>query len=182
MSIATKTGDDGTTALMYGRRVAKTDPRVEAYGTVDELNASIGLARSSCKDKWTAGRLVEIQKELVTLMGELAVAPEDRGRYQKQGFKFVTTSMTERIGEFVIEIEKQQPKFDGWATPGATPTAAALDVARTVCRRAERRVVALGEDCKKLNPEVIRYVNRLADLLWLMARKEETLARNAIVG
>lgn len=177
MSIATKTGDDGTTALMFGRRVAKTDPRVEAYGTVDELNASIGLARASCKDKWIAGRLLDVQKELVTLMGELAVAPEDRERYRKQGFKLVTAAMTERVGEWVIEIEKQAPKFDGWATPGATPTAAALDVARTVCRRAERRVVALGEDYKKLNPELIRYLNRLADLLWLMARKEETHSR-----
>src|ERR1041385_8891616 len=139
MSIATKTGDDGTTALMYGRRVSKADPRVEAYGTVDELNAAIGLARSSCKDQWIAGRILDVQKELVTLMGELAVAPEDRERYQKQGFKVVTADMTERVGEWVVEIEKQQPKFDGWATPGATPTAAALDVARTVCRRAERR-------------------------------------------
>src|SRR5437764_86963 len=109
-------------------------------------------------------------------MGELAVAIEDRERYQKQGFKFVAAETVERLGRFVTEIEKQQPKFDGWATPGGTPTAAALDVARTVCRRAERRVVALGEDCKKLNPEVIRYLIRLADLLWLMARKEETLS------
>src|ERR1041384_6166195 len=174
MSIATKTGDDGTTALMYGRRVSKTDPRVEAYGTVDELNAALGVARSGCQDKWIAERLIEIQKELVILMGELAVAAEDRVRYQKGGFKFVGTEMVDRLGQYVIEIEAQQPKFDGWATPGGTPTAAALDVARTICRRAERRVVALGVEYQKLNPELIRYLNRLADLLWLMARKEES--------
>src|SRR6185295_9726598 len=129
---ATKTGDDGTTALMYGRRVPKNDPRVEAYGTVDELNATIGVARASCTDKWITGRLLKIQRELVTLMGELAVATEDRERYRKQGFKFVTARMVGRLGKWVIEIEAQQPKFDGWATPGETTTAAALDVARTV--------------------------------------------------
>jgi cob(I)alamin adenosyltransferase len=176
MSISTKTGDGGTTALMYGRRVSKTDPRVEAYGTVDELNAAIGVARSVCKDKWTAERLIEIQKELVILMGELAVADEDRDRYKKQGYKFVSEEMVEHLGKWVKHVESEQPKFDGWATPGATPTAAALDVARTVCRRAERRVVALGEERKKLNPEVVKYLNRLADLLWLMARREESRA------
>lgn len=174
MSIATKTGDTGTTALMYGRRVSKTDPRVEAYGTVDELNAAIGVARSTCRDKWIAKRLIEIQKELVILMGELAVADEDRERYKKQGYKFVTAGMVDRIGELVTEVEKQQPKFDGWATPGATPTAAALDLARTVCRRAERRVAALGEERQKRNPEVVKYLNRLADVLWLTARKAES--------
>lgn len=177
MSIATKTGDDGTTALMYGRRVSKNDPRVEAYGTVDELNAAIGVARAACKDKWTAKQLLEIQKELVILMGELAVAVEDRNRYRKQGFKFVSARMVERLGRLVTEIEAQHPKFDGWATPGATPTAAALDMARTICRRAERRVAALGEERRKLNPVVIKFLNRLADLLWLMARREETRAK-----
>ena len=174
MSIATTTGDDGTTALMYGRRVLKTDPRVEAYGTVDELNSAIGVARAGCKDQWIAERLIEIQKELVILMGELAVVPEDRERYQKGDFKFVAAAMVEGLGQHVTAIEAQHPKFDGWATPGGTPAAAPLDMARTVCRRAERRVVALGAEYQKLNPEVIRYLNRLADLLWLMARQEES--------
>ena len=176
MSIATKTGDDGTTALMYGRRVPKTDPRVEAYGTVDELNAAIGVARAGCTDAWIAERLLSIQKELVILMGELAVAAEDRERYRKGGCEFVGPGMVDRLGSLVIEIESQQPKFDGWATPGGTPTAAALDLARTICRRAERRVVALGPVARKLNPDLIRYLNRLADLLWLMARKDESQA------
>ena len=175
MSIATKTGDDGTTALMYGRRLSKSDPRFEAFGTVDELNAAIGMVRASSPNAWTADRLIEIQRELVILMGELAVVPEDRERYANGGFHFVTTPMVEHLGQLVIEIEAQQPKFDGWSTPGATPAAAALEVARTVCRRAERRVVALGAPIQQLNPEVIRYLNRLADLLWLMARREESL-------
>lgn len=173
-SISTKTGDHGTTALMYGRRVPKNDPRVEAYGTVDELNAALGVARASSRDRWLNETILAIQKELVVLMGELAVAVEDRERYREQGFGFVDGPMTERLDKLVHEVEAQQPKFDGWSTPGGTPTAAALDVARTVCRRAERRVIDLGEERRALNPEVVRHLNRLADLLWLLARREET--------
>src|SRR5512143_3781471 len=119
MSIATKTGDKGTTALMFGRRVSKADPRVDAYGTVDELNAAIGVARATNRDRWATKRLLAIQKELIILMGELAVAVEDRARYQRQGFQFVTAEMVERLGRWVTEIEAQRPRFDGWSTPGA---------------------------------------------------------------
>jgi cob(I)alamin adenosyltransferase len=175
MSIATKTGDDGTTALMYGRRVSKTDARVSAYGTVDELNAALGFVRATAGDPFVTDAVLAIQKELVILMGELAVAPEDRERYAKGGYQFVKAAMVEALTAIIDDIEKNhQITYDGWATPGATLGSAALDLARTTCRRAERQVVALGETGASVNAEIIRYLNRLSDLCWLWARWVET--------
>jgi cob(I)alamin adenosyltransferase len=175
MSIATKTGDDGTTALMYGRRVSKSDTRVSAYGTVDELNAALGMVRATAGDAFVTDPVLAIQKELVTLMGELAVAPEDRERYAKGGHKFVEAAMVDALTTIVDDIEKNHRiTYDGWATPGATPGSAALDLARTICRRAERQIIALGETGAEVNPEIIRYLNRLSDLCWLWARWIET--------
>ena len=174
VSIVTKTGDKGTTALMYGRRVSKCHPRVEAYGTVDELNAALGLARASAKHDFLRSNLLVIQQDLVTLMGELATGVEDLPRYIKDGYSLVTSVMTHKLDAIVKEIESQSITFKGWATPGATMNSAALDVARTVCRRAERRVCAVQEADQLHNSEIIIYLNRLADLLWLMARWVET--------
>lgn len=176
MSIATKTGDNGTTGLMYNRRVSKCHPRVEAYGTVDELNAALGLARASAQQAFVADNLLVIQKDLVTLMGELATGTDDLPRYAKDGFTLVSAELTAKLNKLVAEIEAQSVTFKGWATPGATLNSAALDVARTVCRRAERRVCALHEVGQLHNPEIIIYLNRLADLLWLFARWVETKA------
>lgn len=173
MSIVTKTGDAGTTALMYGRRVPKNHPRVEAVGAVDELNAALGVARAGAADKFVTENILSIQKNLVTLMGELDVLPEDLPRYTKDGFGLVTPDMTAQLEKLVAEIEAQNISFKGWATPGANLCAAALDVARTVCRRAERRVCELNETGQVKNPEIIIYLNRLADLLWLFARWAE---------
>ena len=172
MSIVTKTGDKGTTALMYGRRVPKSHPRVEAYGTVDELNAALGLARASATHDFIRDNLLVIQKDLVTLMGELATGVEDLPRYTNAGYSLVTPAMTDKLDVLVKEIEAQTITFKGWATPGDTMNSAALDVARTVCRRAERRVCSLQEAAQ--NACIIIYLNRLADLLWLMARWVET--------
>jgi cob(I)alamin adenosyltransferase len=174
MSIATKTGDNGTTALMYGRRVPKNHPRVEAYGAVDELNAALGVARASATQDFVRDHLLEIQKDLVILMGELAVANEDLARYTKGGYSLVTPPMTAKLDALVKTIEAQNISFKGWATPGATPAAAALDAARTVCRRAERRVCDLQTSGELLNGEIIIFLNRLSDLLWLFARWVET--------
>jgi len=175
MSIATKTGDDGTTALMYGRRVSKTDPRVAAYGTVDELNAALGFVRATAGDPFITDAVLAIQKELVILMGELAIAPEDRERYAKGGYKLVESPMVEALTAIIDDIEKKhQITYDGWATPGATLGSAALDLARTTCRRAERHIVALRETGADVNGEIIRYLNRLSDLCWLWARWVET--------
>ena len=132
MSIATKTGDDGTTALMYGRRVPKTHPRVEAYGAVDELNAALGVARASAEHDFVRNNLLVIQKNLIVLMGEMGVATEDLPRYVKDGYSLVTPAMTATLDALVREIEAQNISFKGWATPGATPPSAALDLARTI--------------------------------------------------
>lgn len=174
MSIATKTGDSGTTALMYGRRVPKSHPRVEACGTVDELNAALGLARATAEHDFVRENLLAIQKDLVVLMGELSVQPEDLERYAKDGYPPVTPGMTAKLDALVHEIEAQNISFKGWATPGATKNSAALDMARTVCRRAERRVSALKEAGELKNAEILIYLNRLSDLLWLFARWAET--------
>ncbi len=175
MSIATKTGDGGATGLMYNRRVSKCHPRVEAYGSVDELNAAIGMARASTTDPAQNSRLEGIQKDLVILMGELATKAEDLPRYVKDGFSVVTSELTAKIDIIVREIEAQNISFKGWATPGANMASAALDVARTTCRRAERRVCALQEASQLENSEIIIYLNRLSDALWLMARQAEKL-------
>ena len=174
MSIATRTGDTGTTGLMYNRRVPKCHPRVEAGGSVDELNAAIGLARATAEQDFVRGHLRAVQNDLVLLMGELATLAEDLPRYVKDGFKLVTPQMTVKLDELVKLIESQNISFKGWATPGATVNAAALDVARTTCRRAERRACALQEAKQLENPEIIIYLNRLSDALWLLARWVET--------
>jgi len=175
MSIATKTGDTGTTALMFGRRVSKTDARVEAYGTVDELNAALGFAKALTRQTLVSEQISGIQKELVTLMGELAVADEDLEHYLDIGKEPVTAAMVDHLGLLVEDLEKNHKiSFKNWSTPGATQEAGGFDVARTVCRRAERRVVELQEKSGKVNPEIIRYLNRLSDLCWLYARWLET--------
>ena len=179
MSIATKTGDAGTTGLMYNRRVSKCHPRVEAYGAVDELNAAIGAARAIAGTDFVSEKLLLVQQDLITVMGELATAVDDLARYLKDGFKLVTPEHTAKLDQWVTEIEAQQVSFKGWATPGATPTAAMLDVARTTCRRAERRVCALHEANQLRNPEILVYLNRLSDLLWLFARWLENQSEKA---
>src|SRR5258708_8028049 len=143
MSIVTRTGDKGTTGLMYNRRVSKCHPRVEAYGCVDELNAAIGLARATAEHGFARENLLAIQKELVILMGELATAGEDLPRYVKDGFLPVTPEMTAKLDKLVQEIEAQKVAYQGWATPGASAASPALDLARTGCRRAQRRAVAV---------------------------------------
>lgn len=174
MSIVTKTGDSGTTGLMYNRRVSKCHLRVEAYGAVDELNAALGAARATSEHEMVRAAILAIQKDLVTLMGELATAVDDLPRYERDGFSLVTPELTAKLDAQVREVEAQQVSFQGWATPGATLHAALLDVARTTCRRAERRVCALHEAGGLKNAEIIVYLNRLSDLLWLQARWSET--------
>jgi len=174
MSIVTRTGDGGTTGLMYNRRVPKHHPRVAAYGAVDELNAALGLARALATETFVTDNLFSIQKDLVVLMGELCVQPQDLPRYFQAGFAPVTPALTAKLEVLVREIEAQNVRFDGWATPGANPGSAALDVARTTCRRAERAVCALDDTGETVNPEIVIFLNRLSDLLWLFARWAET--------
>jgi cob(I)alamin adenosyltransferase len=181
MSIATKRGDEGMTDLMYGRRISKCDPRVASYGAVDELNAALGLVRVSKGLPSVLEQVSKIQKQLIPLMGELATAKEDAARYAKD-YGLTCAAMTAGLSDAVTAIETDlEIRFKGWAIPGddATPCSAYLDLARTICRRAERHVAELLEADADLNREPLRFLNRLSDLLWLLARKEnlETLGK-----
>lgn len=174
MSIATKTGDAGMTGLMYGRRVPKNHARVEACGTLDELNAALGVARAAGANQFVTDNLLWIQKSLVDIMGEVGVMPEDLPRYVKDGYKLLTPELTAMLDGLVKELEARNISFKGWATPGATQSSAALDVARTICRRAERRVYDLQAAGELGNGEIVIFLNRLSDVLWLFARWAET--------
>ena len=174
MSIVTKTGDKGETSLMYGRRLSKADPRVDAYGCVDELSAALGLARSVAADDFLSDQILAAQRDLIIVMGELATAPSDHERYAKDGFHLTTTEMVDRITSVVFDLEKDKSLYPkDWVVPGGTPVSAALDFARTICRRAERQIAAFGAEEKDLNPEILRYLNRLSDLCWVLARYAE---------
>ena len=170
MSIVTKTGDQGQTSLMYGRRVSKTDPRVDSYGCVDELNAALGLARALSQNPFVSHQILAAQKDLIIVMGELATAREDVDRYLKDGFYLTTAAMVDRLSGVIVELEKDKSLYPkDWVIPGKNTSSAALDLARTTCRRAERGLAA----AKDANPEVLRYLNRLSDLCWVLARYTE---------
>ena len=170
MTISTRTGDGGSTALMYGRRVPKDHPRVDAYGSVDELNAALGLARALAKPA-EKGLLEKIQSALVGLMGELAVAPEDMHRYEGDGFARLKSVDLDLLDGWIERMEKAAPKAKGWSTPGGSLAGAALDLARTVCRRAEREVWRLEKAQGNVRSLIPRYLNRLSDFLWLLEQE-----------
>jgi cob(I)alamin adenosyltransferase len=176
VSIVTKTGDKGGTALMYGRRLSKGDPRVDAYGRVDEVTAALGLARSISRDKFLSDEIFAAQKDLIVVMGELATAPEDRERYIKDGFHLTTAEMVDRITAVICYLEKDNSLYPkDWVIPGRTAVSAALDFARVTCRRAERHITPFNTSEKDFNPEILRYLNRLSDLCWILARYAEKI-------
>jgi cob(I)alamin adenosyltransferase len=162
MSISTKTGDAGETGLIGGRRVGKGDPRVEAYGTIDELGAHLAFARSICPSEKIGESTRVIQKELFTLGGALT-----------GGESGLRQEMVDALTRQVDEIEGMEGILGDWALPGGSTPAAAYEVARAVCRRAERVIVRLAGEGEKVDPLVIAYLNRLSDLLWLFSRQIE---------
>ena len=162
------------TDLMFGRRISKTSIRFEALGSIDELNASIGLARAADG----AGKHVEIldrvQNLLFALMGQLACLPEDLDRYVEKGYASVTEADLEWICETAKAIESEGVKFTHWAVPGAEGSMARahLDLARTIARRAERQVLSVHQE-EGAVPSVLRiFLNRISDLMWILARSE----------
>lgn len=171
MSIATTTGDKGKTALIGGERVSKADLRVEAYGTIDELGATMGFARSICGDEEINELTKSIQRDLFLLAGSTA-----NPNYTEAPKPYVTPEMIERLTAEVHRIEKMEGILSDWSLPGDVASAAAFDVARTVCRRAERCVIRLSENGETVDTQVIVYLNRLSDLLWLMGRLLELRA------
>ena len=159
---------------MYGRRVSKSDARVDAYGCVDELNAALGFARVTASDPFVTEQIYAVQRELIIIMGELATAPDDLPRYTKDGFSLTTPEMVDRLTAIIDNLEKDKLlHFKDWAIPGSTLASAALDLARTTCRRAERRVATFAQGTKDLNAQILRYLNRLSDLCWLLERYVE---------
>jgi len=168
MSISTKLGDAGQTGLAGGIRVSKSHIRVEAYGTVDELNASLGLARSFCQDEDLRNKTFAIQKELFRVGAALATPAESRKAEVP-----VTPEMVDALTGQVHAIESIEGMLSDWSISGEHTAAAAYDLARTVCRRAERNVVRLVEAGETVEPMVLAYLNRLSDLLWLFGRKLE---------
>ncbi|OIQ85086.1 Cob(I)yrinic acid a,c-diamide adenosyltransferase [mine drainage metagenome] len=172
-SIATRTGDEGTTSLLYGQRVPKNHPQIEAVGCFDELNSALGFAKSTSTSPTRRAELETIQKELVSLMGEIAVPEDQVARYEASKFTKLDETSLARIDAGVAAIEARQLRFDGWATPGANLHAAALDLARSIGRRAERQLCTVADHGRTVRPMVRQYVNRLCDLLWLMAREAE---------
>jgi len=154
-SIATRTGDDGTTSLLYGQRVPKNHPQIEAVGALDELNVALGFAKATRPAGADASELERIQKELVGLMGEISCAEGDTQRHADSKFAKVGQAELGRIDAAVEAVEARQPKFDGWATPGVNLHAAALDQARTAARRAERQLVGLGGHDRTVRPVLL---------------------------
>ena len=175
MSIATRTGDDGTTGLIYGQRVPKCHPRIEAVGRLDELNAALGQAKALNDNQQLRDTLEAIQKDLVSIMGEIAADDADQERYLTSRFGALQADALARIDTAVHGLENGDPplRFDGWATPGRTVPAAALDLARVAARRAERHLVSMRESGQPIRVLVLQYVNRASDLLWLLARQAE---------
>jgi cob(I)alamin adenosyltransferase len=169
MSIITRRGDDGNTDVMYGGRMPKTSPEVIACGCVDELNAALGVVRVSGIPDEIVGKIDTIQQHLVSLMGLLSVPSDKREKYLADGYP----SISQEDLDWLESIAEEMPtKFDGWARPGAAgdPGAAWMDMARTVCRRAELSAWDMGDGASQ---EACRFLNRLSDILWLWARKLE---------
>ena len=172
MRIYTKRGDTGETGLLYGGRVSKTDPRCEAYGTTDEAISALGLARALSQDPLVQQVITGIQRELFTVGAELAT---DASEYAKlrEHFGVVTPEMTIRVEKLIDDLSEQVQLPRAFIIPGASAPSGALDLARTILRRAERHTVALSEKRLLVNPEVLRYLNRVADLLFILARFED---------
>lgn len=171
-SIVTGGGDRGQTSLLYGGRVSKADARTEAYGCVDEAISALGLARASTDKRRTRALVLRVQRELFVVGAELAT---DRREYSKlrQHFSTVTPALTADLEEEIAGLEARVRLARGFVVPGGSLAAAALDLARSLVRTAERRIVGLQEAGQLENPEVLRYVNRLSDLLFMLARFEE---------
>ena len=180
-AVATGKGDDGTTGLLFGgpRRIAKDDPRTEAYGTIDEAVAALGLARAELDDaaeatvaRELADLILRLQRELFVVGAELATDPADRDRLQ-DGVSRVSEAMLDGLETTLAGVEARVTMPREFVVPGETRLSAALELARAVLRRAERRAVALTRDGSPGGKWLLPYLNRLADLLWVLARLAE---------
>jgi cob(I)alamin adenosyltransferase len=170
--IYTKTGDDGTTGLLGGTRVKKYNIRLEAYGTVDELNAAIGVIRSYPLPGNLYDHLIVIQNKLFNIGSRLASDEQGKAFTEKL---LITEHHIEYLEEAIDKMEAELPRLTRFILPGGDPAAAQCHVARTVCRRAERRILEFAEQ-EKVQPEVLKFINRLSDFLFVLSRKLAALS------
>ena len=172
MRIYTKSGDTGETRLLFGGRVSKTDPRCEAYGATDQAVSAMGLARALSESPRVKEILLQLQREMFTVGAELATAA-DQYEHLEANFAVVTPYMVERLEGLIDELDAEIDLPSAFIVPGASAASSALDLARSLLRTGERRVVALQELGILANAEVLRYLNRLSDLLFMLARYED---------
>lgn len=174
MSIITGRGDSGETDLLFGKRIAKASLRIEALGCVDELNAALGVARASGANPEWVSLIDQLQEKLIGLMGQLATLPEDDERYGQTKFPLITEADVEWVTAEAHRYEACGIRFTGWARPGAEGCLARanVDFARSVARRAERAILTLHASGEPVPMSVRLFFNRLADLLWILARVE----------
>jgi cob(I)alamin adenosyltransferase len=171
--VTTRTGDSGYTGLIGKERVPKWDPRPDTFGTVDEATSALGLARALSLQPRVKEVILRVQRELYTLMAELATSPEERGKHAAM---IITAEHVTGLEALTDELKRDAEIGNVFIIPGETVTGAALDLARTIVRRAERMTVKLHHDGTVTNPELLRYLNRLSDVLFVLARYEETMA------
>jgi cob(I)alamin adenosyltransferase len=170
--VYTKFGDKGETSLLYGGRVSKNNPHTEAYGNTDEAVSVMGLGRSLSDDQRVKDILRDLQRELFTIAAELATEP-DKYELFKQHFKPVTQEMVDNLEQTIDSLEEEFEMPKVFVLPGGSPASSAIDMARTVIRTAERRVVALAEAGGLTNELILNYMNRLGDLLFVLARYQD---------
>ena len=172
MKLYTKNGDDGGTGLLFGKKVSKADSRTEAYGSLDSAISAMGLARSLVSDLNVKEILLSLQMELFTVGSELATPPADLEKL-KTHYSVVTPEMVQTIEDHIDDFSAKVKLPRAFIVPGASPGSGAMDLARSLVRTAERRAVGLKDDEELPNPEVIKYLNRLSDLLFILARYED---------
>ena len=173
MRIYTKKGDDGTTGLLYGGRVRKDDVRTDVYGTLDEVVSALGVARAGGLVPEVEEVVVRLQREMFVVGAQLATSPENQPRLQ-EGVSKVFPGMTERAEHDIDQFIAQHPLPQEFLLPGETPGSAGLDLARSVVRRAERLAVTMDREGLVPDPEILRYLNRVSDLLFVLARAHES--------
>lgn len=172
MRVYTRSGDDGETGLLFGGRVPKTDLRCEAYGSTDQAVSAMGLARALSKDNYVQKILLQVQKEMFIVGAELSTTVENYELFTNN-FNAITSEMVKRIESLIDELDDEIDLPSSFIVPGASPASAALDMARSLLRTSERRVVEMQQQEILVNSEVLRYINRLSDLLFMLGRYED---------
>jgi cob(I)alamin adenosyltransferase len=170
--IYTKKGDDGTTGLLYGGRVHKDDPRTDVYGTLDETVSALGIARAGGLCDRVLEIVIRLQREMFVVGAQLATSEDNQAKLQP-GISKVQPSMTEQAEKDIDELVAEHPLPNEFILPGETQGSAGLDLARSTIRRAERQAVTMERENPNLDPEILRYLNRVSDLLFALARYEE---------